>query len=58
MFPLEIVLDAKKVNVLSDNPELDTISGHCTVESLVREGIKLPKRPRKLLGGNRMAYLY
>lgn len=55
---LKLVLDPKKVIVLSDNPELDTVSGHRTIESLVREGMRLPERPRKLLGGNRMAYLF
>jgi len=56
--PLKLVLDPKKVIVLSDRSELDTISGHRTIESLVREGMKIQERPRKLLGGNRMAYLF
>jgi len=56
--PLKLVLDPKKVIVLSDDPKLDTASGHRTIESLVREGMRLPERPRKLLGGNRMAYLF
>lgn len=56
--PLKLKLDPRKIIVLSDNSSLDTISGHRTVESLVREGMKLPERPRKLLGGNRMAYLF
>jgi 4-coumarate--CoA ligase len=56
--PLKLVLDMKKVIVLSDNPELDTVAGHPTIESLVRKGRKLPEHPRKLLGGKRMAYLF
>jgi 4-coumarate--CoA ligase len=56
--PLKLKLDPKKVVVLSDNAQLDVVSGYRTIESLVREGSKLPERPRKLLGGNRMAYLF
>jgi 4-coumarate--CoA ligase len=56
--PLKLKLNPKKVIVLSDNAQLDTVSGHRTVESLVREGSNLPERRRKLLGGNRMAYLF
>lgn len=55
---LKLVLDPRKVIVLSDNSHLDTVSGHRTIESLIREGMKLPERPRKLLGGDRMAYLF
>jgi 4-coumarate--CoA ligase len=56
--PLKLVLDPKKVIVLSDDPKLDAVAGHPTIEALVRQGRKLPERPRKLLGGNRMAYLF
>jgi 4-coumarate--CoA ligase len=56
--PLKLILDPKKVIVLSDDASLDVVSGHRTIESLVREGTKLPERPRKLLGGDRMAYLF
>ncbi|KAH7072655.1 4-coumarate-CoA ligase-like protein [Paraphoma chrysanthemicola] len=56
--PLKLVLDPSKVVVLSDDSCLDTVSGHRTIESLVREGMRLPERPRKLLGGDRMAYLF
>ena len=56
--PLKLVLDPKKVIVLSENTSLDTVSGHRTIESLVREGMRLQERPRKLLGGNRLAYLF
>jgi 4-coumarate--CoA ligase len=55
---LKLKLDQRKVIVLSDDAKLDTVSGHRTVESLVREGSKLPERSRKLLGGSRMAYLF
>jgi acyl-CoA synthetase (AMP-forming)/AMP-acid ligase II len=55
---LKIKLDPKKVIVLSDDAKLDIVSEYRTIESLVREGLKLPERPRKLLGGNRMAYLF
>jgi 4-coumarate--CoA ligase len=56
--PLKLKLDPKKIVVLSDNAQLDVVSGYRTIESLVREGSKLPERPRKLLGGTRMAYLF
>lgn len=56
--PLRLVLDPSKIMVLSDNPSLDAISGHRTIESLVREGFSLPEVLRKLLGGDRMAYLF
>lgn len=49
---LRLVLDPKKVIVLSNNPNLDTSFGHRTIESLVREGSALPEVPRKLLGGD------
>lgn len=56
--PLKLLLDPKKVIVLSDNPQLDSVAGHRTIESLVREGSKLPEQRRKHLGGDRMAYLF
>jgi 4-coumarate--CoA ligase len=56
--PLKLVLDRRKVIVLSDDPTLNIVAGHRTVEWLVREGMRLPERPRKLLGGDRMAYLF
>ena len=55
---LRLVLDPKKIIVLSDDARLETVSGHRTVESLVTQGSKLPEVPRKLLGGDRMAYLF
>jgi 4-coumarate--CoA ligase len=56
--PLKLVLDHKKIVVLSDNPMLNEVAGHRTTESLVREGMKLPERFRKLIGGDQMAYLF
>jgi 4-coumarate--CoA ligase len=56
--PLKLVLDHKKIVVLSDNPMLNEVAGHRTIESLVREGMKLPERFRKLIGGDQMAYLF
>ncbi|KAL5117185.1 hypothetical protein ACEQ8H_004873 [Pleosporales sp. CAS-2024a] len=55
--PLKLILSPRKIIVLSDDPRLDTVAGHRTIESLVHEGIKIPERRRKLLGGNRLAYL-
>ncbi|ORX97008.1 4-coumarate-CoA ligase-like protein [Clohesyomyces aquaticus] len=55
---LLLVLDPSKIIVLSDNSNLDSVSGYPTVESLVRHGSSLPEVPRKLLGGDRMAYLF
>lgn len=55
---LKLVLNPKKVMILSDNPAVDTVCGYRTIESLVRQGMQLPEKPRKLLGGDRMAYLF
>lgn len=55
---LRLVLDPKKIIVLSENTTLDTVSGHRTIESLARLSLALPEVPRKLLGGDRMAYLF
>ncbi|KAF2854723.1 4-coumarate-CoA ligase-like protein [Plenodomus tracheiphilus IPT5] len=55
---LKLKLDLGKIIVLSDDSRLDIVAGHRTVESLVREGSKLPERPRKPLGGDRLAYLF
>jgi len=55
---LRLVLDPKKIIVLSDNLRLETVSGNRTIESLVRQGAGLPEVPRQLLGGDRMAYLF
>jgi 4-coumarate--CoA ligase len=56
--PLKLVLDPKKIIILSDNSELDSIDGHPTIDALVRTGSTLPEVPRKILGGDRMAYLF
>ena len=56
--PLKLVLDPRKVVVLSEDKEMDEVQGYRTIESLVREGLNLHERPRKLLGGNRLAYLF
>jgi len=55
---LRLILDTKKVIVLSDNPRLDTVDGCPTVESLVRLGEGLPEIPRKLVGGDKLCYLF
>jgi 4-coumarate--CoA ligase len=55
---LQLVLDPGKIVVLSDNPSLDKVRTHRTVESLVREGSKLPEPQRKLLGGDKLCYLF
>jgi 4-coumarate--CoA ligase len=56
--PLKLVLDQKKIVVLSEDARRDHVDGYRTIESLVRQGTQLPERPRKLRGGNRMAYLF
>jgi 4-coumarate--CoA ligase len=56
--PLKLVLDQKKIIVLSEDSRRDDVSGYRTIESLVREGTQLPERPKKLPGGNRIAYLF
>ena len=56
--PLRLILDPSKIIVLSDDSSLDTVSGRPTIESLVRLGQSLPEVPRKILGGDRMAYLF
>ncbi|KAL6706930.1 hypothetical protein ACN47E_005073 [Coniothyrium glycines] len=56
--PLKLKLNPLKVIVLSDDTNVDFVSGHRTIDSLVRQGLKLPERPRKLLGGDRVAYLF
>jgi 4-coumarate--CoA ligase len=56
--PLKLVLDQGKVVVLSEDPSLDSVDGFRTIESLVREGMRLEERKRKLLGGDRLAYLF
>lgn len=55
---LRLVLEPKKIIVLSDDPTLDSVSGHPTVESLVRAGSKMPEPTRKLVGGDKLCYLF
>jgi acyl-CoA synthetase (AMP-forming)/AMP-acid ligase II len=55
---LRLVLDRKKIVVLSDDPRLDSVDGFPTVESLVRIGDRLPEVKRKLMGGEKMCYLF
>jgi 4-coumarate--CoA ligase len=55
---LQLVLDPGKIIVLSENPLLDQVQNHRTIESLVREGNKLPEPQRKLLGGDKLCYLF
>ncbi|RAR01194.1 4-coumarate-CoA ligase-like protein [Stemphylium lycopersici] len=56
--PLKLRLDREKIFVLSDDKSLDTVSGHGTIESLVRLGTTLPEPRGKLRGGDRLAYLF
>ncbi|KIW01602.1 uncharacterized protein PV09_07074 [Verruconis gallopava] len=55
---LKLVLDPNKIVVLSDDSSLNQIEGHRTVESLVRQGAQLPEPNRKLVGGNKLCYLF
>lgn len=55
---LRLVLDPKKIVVLSDDPRLVAVDGFPTVESLVRIGEGLPEVKRKLMGGDKMCYLF
>lgn len=55
---LKLVLDLKKVVVLSDASKLDVVKGYPTVESLIRLGEGMEEKPRKLRGGNRLCYLF
>jgi len=55
---LRLRLDPRKIVVLSDDPALDVVDMHPTVEALVRRGAALPEVPRRLRGGDRLAYLF
>jgi len=55
---LRLILDTQKIIVLSDDPRLDSVDGYPTVESLVRLGEGLPEVPRKLVGGDKLCYLF
>ena len=55
---LKLILDMKKVVVLADDSSLNTVQGFPTVENLVRFGATLTDEPRKLMGGDRLCYLF
>ncbi|KPI43323.1 4-coumarate--CoA ligase-like 5 [Cyphellophora attinorum] len=57
---LRLVLDVKKVMVLSDDSGLDAVQNYPTIESLVKIGERIPEPnpPRKLKGGNKLCYLF
>ena len=55
---LKMILDPDKIFVLSDNSNLDQVEGHRTIESLVKQGFTLPAENRKLIGGNKLCYLF
>ena len=55
---LRLVLDAKKIMVLSNNPVLESVGGYPTVESLVRLGQTMREVPRRLVGGDKLCYLF
>jgi 4-coumarate--CoA ligase len=55
---LQLVLDPRKIIVLSDDRIQDQVEGYRTVESLVRQGAALPEPQRKLVGGNKLCYLF
>ncbi|KAF2420734.1 4-coumarate-CoA ligase [Tothia fuscella] len=55
---LQLVLDLEKIIILSEDLSLNTVLIHRTVESLVREGSKLAEPHRKLLGGDKLCYLF
>ncbi|KAK7179226.1 hypothetical protein DPSP01_011773 [Paraphaeosphaeria sporulosa] len=56
--PLKLVLDVTKVVVLSEDGSMERVGGHRTVESLVREGMRLPERAWAMRGGDDLAYLF
>lgn len=56
--PLPFSLDTRKIIVLSDSPDLDTVFGYTTLEALVRQGQKMPEQKRKLKGGSKLCYLF
>ncbi|KAF2737799.1 hypothetical protein EJ04DRAFT_561225 [Polyplosphaeria fusca] len=56
--PLRLVLDPHKIFVLSDDNTKDSVNNHPTMHSHVRLDFSYPERPRKILGGNNLAYLF
>ncbi|KAJ9650239.1 hypothetical protein H2198_010451 [Neophaeococcomyces mojaviensis] len=55
---LQLVLDTNKIIVLSDDASLEKVQGYQTVEALVRQGAKFPEPRRKLVGGDKLCYLF
>ncbi|OAP64118.1 hypothetical protein AYL99_00090 [Fonsecaea erecta] len=55
---LRLVLDPRKIVVLADNSSLDSVEGYPTVESFVRRGLQMEERKRKLIGGDKLCYLF
>ncbi|KAK5100733.1 hypothetical protein LTR24_000879 [Lithohypha guttulata] len=55
---LRLVLDPKKIIVLSGDPSLETVQGFPTVESLVQQGWEMSEAKRKLVGGEKLCYLF
>ncbi|OQU99291.1 hypothetical protein CLAIMM_04944 isoform 1 [Cladophialophora immunda] len=55
---LRLVLDQRKIVVLADDDSLDCVGGCPTVESFVRRGLQMQERKRKLVGGDKLCYLF
>ena len=55
---LQFVLDPKKIIVIADDESVDTVAGYRTLESLVRQGERLPEQKRKLKGGQNLCFLF
>lgn len=55
---LRLVLDSKKIIVLSDDSSLETVERFPTIESLVQQGSKMVEPKRKLVGGKKLCYLF
>lgn len=53
-----LVLDMRKIIVLSDDPNLDVVEDYPTVDSLVRLGEKMQETNRKLFGGHKLCFLF
>ena len=55
---LRLILDPRKIIVLSEDRTLDSVQGYPTVESLVRAGSRMPEPKRKLVGGDKLCFLF
>lgn len=55
---LRLVLDPRKIIVLSEDRTLNKVQRFPTVESLVRAGSKMLEPERKLVGGDKLCYLF